>query len=138
MSLNSRRVYAGALTTGTADTLATASVVAGTALLTNIIAIGTLSAKLSLLAQTDTFTWTVKWQVSKDNSTWIDITVPQNPANVTYQTGTAGTEAAVARVIEAPLGIHGWAYCRVALVTGGTTGAAIDTYSISYCYVKAE
>lgn len=123
---------------GNANTLASGSVVAGTAL-----AMGDntrkkvvcLSALLTVLAETSTFTWAFKWQVSNDNSTWVDLANgSQNAAAVVLATGTAGADTAVSKVMPAPDSIYGWKWARLALVTGGTTGASVDTYAASYVY----
>jgi len=123
-------------TSGTANTLTSGSVVGGTAVVMNANArqkIKYLAADVNLLADTNTFTWALKWQVSNDNSTWVDCSNgPQNAAAVTYATGTAGADTAVRKTIEAPESVYAWRYARIALVTGGTTGASIDTYSLAY------
>ena len=126
--------YNYAAKTGTADTLSAASVVGGNAIDPGRCEKGSLSALVEVLADTNTFTWTAQWQVSSDNSTWVNVVAPNNAANVTLATGTAGTDTKVTRAIVAPQEVWGWAFARLALITGGTTGAAIDTYSIGYCY----
>lgn len=123
---------------GNADTLASGSVIGGTA-----VALGdnsrqkvrNLSALVTVDAETSTFTFAGKFQVSNDNSTWVDVANgSQNAAAVVLATGTAGADAAVTKMYPAPEAIYGWRYARFALVTGGTTGAAVDTYAIGYCY----
>lgn len=130
--------YNQSSSSGNANTLASGSAVNGTALLLGDNTrrkVVNLSARLSVLAETDTFTWTAKWQVSNDNSAWVDLANgSQNAAAVTLATGTAGADAAVTRVIPAPDAIYGWKYARIVLVTGGTTGATADTYAMGYCY----
>lgn len=90
-----------------------------------------LAANLTVLAETNTFTITAKWQVSADNSTWVDASLANNAANVTLATGTSGTDTAVSRYLPAP-DLSAANYARVVLVAGGTTGGSSDTYSISY------
>lgn len=123
---------------GNANTLASGSVVAGPTLnLGDVVRpkVKSLSALLTVLAETNTLTWASKWQVSNDASTWVDVTNgPQNAAAVVLATGTAGADTAVSRAVPAPDAIYGWKYARIALVTGGTTGAAADTYAIGYCF----
>lgn len=121
---------------GNATGLASGSVIGGNSV--NIgdntrLKIRFLAADVSLLADTSTFTWATKWQVSNDNSTWVDCSNgPQNAAAVVIATGTAGADTVVRKVIEAPETVYSWRYARIAAVTGGTTGATIDTYSLSY------
>ena len=124
--------------TGTANALTAGSVVGGTALVMGDNArqkIRNLSALVTCLAETNTFTWSFKFQVSNDNSTWVDVANgTQNAAAVVIGTGTAGADTAVTKAFSAPEAVAGWRYCRAALVTGVATGASADTYTISYCY----
>jgi hypothetical protein len=94
-----------------------------------------LGALVTVDAETNTLTFTAKWQVSNDGTTWVDVANgSQNAAGVALATGTAGADAPVSRMISAPDGVFGWRKARLALVTGVATGAAADTYSIGYCY----
>lgn len=133
--------YNAHASTGTADTLASGSVIGGTAVIMGDNArqkVKCLSALVTVDAETSTFTFAGKWQVSNDNSTWVDVANgSQNAAAVVLATGTAGADASVSRAYPAPDSTYGWRYARFALVTGGTTGAAVDTYAISYCYRSA-
>ena len=123
--------------TGTFDGVAALSKVNG-----EVVAIGSgavrlekLSANLTVLAQTNTFTITPEWQVcNTSDGTFIPISPSNNAANVVLQTGTSGQEVAISRVVSAPDGIYGWRFARMSLVAGGTTGTSDDTYSISYCF----
>lgn len=123
---------------GTADTLVITSVIGGTAVEMGDNArqkVRALSALVTVDAETSTFTFAGKWQGSNDGVTWVDITNgPQNAAGVVLATGTGGADAAVTRSYEAPCAVYGWRKARFALVTGGTTGAAVDTYTIGYNY----
>lgn len=124
-----------ASSTGTFDAVSAASAVYGTAVFcgTDAKSVDGLVANVTCKAETNTFTITPKWQVSADNSTWVDAAVANNAANVTLATGTSGTDAAVSRCIAAPdLSACNWV--RLALVAGGTTGSTSDTYTISYTY----
>lgn len=96
---------------------------------------GSLSALVTVDAETDTLTITGRWQVSNDKSTYVDIVPSNNAANVIIATGTAGADAAVTKAICAPDQIFGYKYCRYVLTNGVATGAATDTYSIGYSYV---
>ena len=123
---------------GNANGLATASVVAGNSVNlgdNNRQKVQELSALVTALAETSTFTWSVKLQCSNDASTWYDLANgSQNAAAVALATGTGGADTAVTKVFTFPASVYGWKYARVALVTGGTTGATADTYSFSYTY----
>ena len=123
--------------TGTFDAVAAGSQVSGAAVFMGNIApkIRNLSAKVAVDGETDTITITGKWQVSADNSTWVDVAHgTQNAAGVALVTGTAGADAAVTKVIQAPDAVYGWAWARVALVVGVATGTTNDTYTLSYSY----
>lgn len=94
-----------------------------------------LSALVTVEAETASLTFTAKWQVSNDGSTWVDVANgSQNAAGVALATGTAGDDPVVSRSIPAPDSIYGWRKARIALVTGGATGATADTYALGYCY----
>lgn len=95
-----------------------------------------LSAKLVVLAETNTLTLTAKWQISRDGTTWVDVANgPQNAAGVALATGTAGADTAVTRQVLCPDEIVRSApWVRVAVVAGATNGTVNDTYAISYDY----
>jgi hypothetical protein len=93
-----------------------------------------LSAVVSVLADTNTLTLGGKWQVSADNSTWVDVVESNNPANVVLATGTAGADTAVSKAIAAPDAVYGWTYARFCIVPGVATALAADTWSIAYTY----
>lgn len=128
--------YNVSTSSGTFDTLVATTVTGGTAIFmgNQVKKVTSLSALLTVLAETNTITITAKWQVSNDKTTWVDAYTPQNAANVALGTGTAGADTAVTRVLTAPEGVYGWQYARIALVNGVVTGAAVDTYSIGYCF----
>lgn len=92
---------------------------------------GTLSANLTCTAATSGITYTVKWQVCDDDSTWVDCVAMNSAANVTLTTGTA---AALSRCFDAPSCVYGKQYARLALVTGVQTAGAGDQYAGSYNY----
>lgn len=118
---------------GNANTVASGSTVNGNALFTgqDFTKIGKLQALASFTAATSTITATGKWQGSNDNSTWVDITPPNNAANVIFTTGTAAIKTAL---FDAPPNATASKYVRFVFLIGVTTGAVGDLYSISYCY----
>lgn len=114
---------------------ASGTTTAGTALSTADIQPGTLSCLFTLLAETNTITLTGKFQVSDDNSTWYNLAGDaQNPANVLVATGTAGADTAVSVVLPVPPSVIGWKWVRPAVVNLVTTGAAGDTYAMTFRY----
>lgn len=110
------------------------TVKAGTQLDTGRVLPGSLSAIVSVDCETNTMTMTAKWQVSKDGTTWVDMALANNAANVTLATGTGSADATVTKAIVAPDAVFGWEYARLVIVNGVATGATTDTYSIGYCY----
>jgi len=116
---------------GNANTLVAGSVIAGNSVDIggNFQKRGNITALVSVTAATSTITFTGKWQVSNDKSTWVDIAGGNNAANVVFATGTASI---VTKVLDAPLGVYGWRYARFVFVTGVATGGASDLYSIAY------
>ncbi len=96
-----------------------------------------LSANLLLDVETSTLTVAAKWQVSNDKSTWVDLAhAPNNPAAVVVGTGTGGADASITLAIPALEAVYGYKWARIALVTGVTTGASADTYTVGYSYRK--
>ena len=94
-----------------------------------------LSAVLVVDIETSTLTATALWQVSNDNSTWLDLAyTPNNAAAVVIATGTGGADPTVTKVIPAPDAIHGYRYARISVVMGVTNGTTNDTYEIGYTY----
>ncbi len=118
---------------GNIDTIVTGTTTGGSALATNGIELGTLSCLFTVEAETTSLTFTAKFQVSDDDSTWYDLAGDaQNPANVTLATGTGGDDAVITRVLPVPTPVAGWKYVRAAVVSAGATGAATDTYAFSF------
>jgi hypothetical protein len=123
-------------TTGTADTLAAGSTIAGATVDTgdgHRQKIRNLSAYVDVDIETASLTFTGKWQTSLDGSTWRDVANgSQNAAGVVIGTGTGGADASIQKVFDAPPAVYGWPKVRFCLVTAGATGAATDTYTVSY------
>lgn len=137
MASNSKIVY-NAQATGSLniDSAVAGTNTGGPTFLTAQCVPGTLSALVTVDAETNTITMGVVWQVSNDNSTWVVATPVNNAAMVVLATGTGGADTAVTRVIPANDACYGWRYCRAAIQNGVTTGTTNDTYSIGYNYVK--
>lgn len=119
--------------TGTLDAVGAGSAVYGTAVFCGSDAqtVQGLVANVTVDIETNTLTVTPKWQVSADNSTWVDAALPNNAANVSLGAGTSGSDATITRCIAAP-DLSACKWVRLALVAGVTTGATADTYTISY------
>jgi 3-hydroxyisobutyrate dehydrogenase-like beta-hydroxyacid dehydrogenase len=126
------RYYNFSPSSGNANTLVAGSVIAGNAVFlgNNYKKVDALSALVSVTPATASLTFTAKWQVSNDNSTWVDFVTSTNAAGVALATGTA---TIVTKVLDAPVSIYGWQWARLALVTGGATGGTSDLYAIGYC-----
>jgi len=111
---------------------------AGATLLMSRVALGSLSATVTVDAETDTITLTPVWQVSNDASTWIDARPSNAAANVALATGTSSPDAAVTAVVSAPAAAYGFRYARCNVRVGVTTGTANDTATIAYNYASAS
>lgn len=94
-----------------------------------------LSARLSLDIETSTLTAAALWQVSNDNTNWIDVAyAPNNAAAVVLATGTGGADPTVTKIIPAPDAVYGYRFARISVVMGVTNGTTNDTYEIGYAY----
>lgn len=123
---------------GTLDGVAAGTFTAAGSIDNSIVRIGSMSALFTVDAETDTLTIEAAWQVSQDNSTWVDLAyAPNNPAAVVLATGTAGADAAVTKSVPAPSGASGWRYIRAGVVNRVAEGTTNDTYAISYNFIRA-
>lgn len=123
-------------TTGTLDTLVAGTRTAGATVAMGVLKPGSLAAEITVDVETNTITLYADWQVSDDASTWLVVAPANNAANVVIGTGTAGADAAITKVLEAPPSVYSFRYCRLAVRNEVATGAAVDTYSIKYHYLK--
>jgi hypothetical protein len=135
MGINARTAQRFNALTATALTGSAPQQASGNTVLMNDVEVGTLSAYTSCLVTVSSLTMTGKWQVSIDNSTWVDCATANNAANVAIATGT-GSGVTTTRVIEAPRGVYGHLYARFVVVTGAQSalGAASEEVAISYNY----
>ena len=97
-----------------------------------------LSALVTVLAETNTITMTAVWEVSNDQSTWYRAEGSSNPTPTAVGTGTAGADAAVTRALSAPLTVYGWRFARCSILNGVATGTTSDTYSVRYSFARTE
>jgi hypothetical protein len=131
------KVITTGATSGNANGVTAGNAVSGAAVFMPDLVPSTLSAKFVVLAETNTLTFTARWQGSDDGTTWENIAnAPQNPAGVALATGTAGADSAVTVNIPSPVGASGFRFIRAQAVVGVATGASADTYAISYRYVR--
>lgn len=138
MSRNDRLVRLYRQTTGNLDTFVAGTTTGGPSLLMHMVEKGTLSARCVLDIETSSITVATKWQISNDGTTWEDVVPVNNAANVIHGTGTGGADAAVTRNVDAPGAVYGARYARIALVNAGATGAAVDTYDLSYSFARDD
>lgn len=132
MSLQYRSLAA---LSGDFDSDAAGTTAEGTALSMRTVEPHTLSAYFNLTANTNTLTIAGYWEVSDDNSTFYEVAPLNNAAKVVMTTGT-GSDVDYDKVIECPPGCYGWKYVRAAVVSGVATGAADDTYAITYRWLN--
>ena len=113
--------------------------ISGKSVLMDYVATGTLSARVTGAARTNTLTVSARWQVSFNNSDWLEIAAsPNNPANVVLATGT-GSDGAFDRVLPAPDGVYAYPYARIQLYTGvGSADGTNDLGATSYNYREVE
>jgi hypothetical protein len=102
---------------------------------TQTIKDGSLVAVALASATTNTLTISGIWQVSDDNSTWINVVPQNNAARVAQVTGT-GVAVTSTVAYEAPTAITSFKYVRFALASGvGVADGAADGGTIGYRWV---
>jgi hypothetical protein len=121
-------------TSGNLNTLVAGTVTPGLAIFCGNVArkVSNLSAVVNVTAATSTLVITGKWQVSADNTTWVEVRSPNNPAYVALATGTSAATGDT--VIDAPAAVYGWKWVRFVVVNTVATGGTTDLYAISYSY----
>lgn len=97
----------------------------GATLVLNNTQPGFLVADCSVTIVTGSVVFTGKWQGSIDNSTFVDVVEPENPANVTIT--ATGTKA-----ITAPRGLWGFEYGRFVATLSGASTAGGDLTAVTY------
>lgn len=125
-----------AAVTGNLNTVVAGTSTAGTVLRTELAEPGCISCEFALLAETNTITLEGRWEVSDDNSTWVDMPLQNNAAVTVLGTGTAGADSTVTKALPAPLGASSYKYIRPVVVNRVVTGATADTYSMTLRYIK--
>lgn len=134
----SSKIINGYLATGTTvlTGVVAGTITGGPTLNMDLVADDTLSALVSVDAETNTITIESVWEVSNDASTWYECRGLNNAAIVVLATGTAGADALVTRVLEAPKAAYGWRYARCSVRNLVANGLSADTYSVSYNFRK--
>ena len=108
----------------------------GAAISTRNLELGSLSSLVTVVAKTSTTTFTAKWQVSDDGSTYYDVAGSNNAANVALATGT-GSSVTTNKVLDAPASVYGWNFARVRVITAvSTADGTVDGATISYRLLK--
>lgn len=131
MSLNSRRRTAQKDTGQTAIAGAAATVFEGNTLDMSQVMPGTLMARMVATIATGSLTLTPSWQVSDDASTWENVKVANNAANVAI--------SATATVhLEGPPCLSGKKYARAVFTGAGATATTGDFKRMSYSYVLPD
>lgn len=123
-------------TTGNANGVAAGAFINGAALKMARCRPHTLSAQVTVDAETTSLTFSLVWQGSNDATgafaSPVDLANDVNGAPVVLATGTAGADAAVTKAVAAPAAAYGFKYVRCRLLVGGAAGLAADTYSMGY------
>jgi len=139
MGLNQNKAYNQADTGTTVMTgIVAGTTTGGPTLLMSKVVGNTLSALVTVEAETNTLTISVKWQVSNDNSTWVDVAPYNNAAFVVWATGTGGDDAVITKMLPLPASAYGWKYARAAVLNLVADGLIADTYRIGYCYEQDQ
>ncbi len=128
MSLASRRRTAQSATGQVAAAGAAGTVFAGTALETSKFEPGTLMARVLVTIGTGSLTFAPSWQVSDDNSTWENVKVENNAANV------AATATTTLHLV-GPKCLSGKKWVRASVLSAGATAASGDFTNFSYSYL---
>ena len=87
-----------------------------------------LSVQTTTTIVTGSVVATYKPQVSMDGTTWYDLKLPNNAANVTV---TADATLA----LDVPSSVMGWMYFRIVATLSGASTASGDTTAAVYRYV---
>lgn len=113
----------------------------GPALNMALVKPGTLSAEVTVEAETDTITIEAFWEVSSvagGGGTYYPVTSLNNAAQVVWATGTAGDDAVITKVLPAPDCVYGYPYARCSVKNLVADGLIADTYAIGYNFVQED
>lgn len=104
------------------------TVFAGPTLLMSKVQPGTLSARIKGTIATGSLTFTPSWQVSNDGSTWENLKMMNNAANVAFSATTT-------MHLEGPACLSSHRYVRAVLTGAGATATTGDFTRFSYDYL---
>jgi hypothetical protein len=107
----------------------------GTTLTVERIQPGTLMVECVGNVKTSSVVATYKVQVSQDNTTWVDLKLPNNASNVATDAGT-GSDVAHSFSLTVPLGIHAYLYVRGVATLSGASTAAADVTAVTYYFIQ--
>ncbi len=139
MSFSSKLVKAGSSSIVALTGVLSGATTGATALALAAIDIeaDSLVANVSCGITTSTTTVATKWQVSNDNSTWLDLKTMNAPALVTVAAAGTGSLVTTAYAQACPINVS-YPYIRLATVVGVATAGAGDNITISYNYRKRQ
>lgn len=107
----------------------------GAALDTGKVEPGTLIALCTSTITTSSVIATFKLQGSLDASTWYDLKLPNNAANVATAAGT-GSPVTTTLALGAPPGTSALKYFRVVATLSGATTDPADVTAVTYRHLK--
>lgn len=138
MSANPRFKNSQLATATTVLTGSAPQVGAGLPVLMANVAVGTLSAKVVMGVKTSSMTSTPSWQVSTDNSTWLNVKSLSHATQVATAGGTGSTVTTTV-VLAGDAVLNGWRFARCIVTTAaGTADGVADSYAINYSWLQAE
>lgn len=115
------------------------TITAGPAMDMSLVKDGSLSARLTLDAETDTMTLEPVWEVSDvagGAGAYLEVKPFDGELPTAWCQGTAGADAAVSAVVAAPSCVYAWLYSRCSVRNRNATGGAADSYRIGYNFIQ--
>jgi hypothetical protein len=142
MGFNSQKQPDVKETSGNLDTLVAGTITGGKTIDMQFVTASTLSAYFLVEAETDTLEIEALWEVSHTGKPgeWRELLpfgVPVGDAAV-LAIGTGGDDPVVEAVFQAPSAVYGYKYVRASLRNQVATGAAVDTWLISYSFLRKD
>lgn len=125
---------------GTLDAIEAGSFASGPAMPMARVKIGSLSAQITVDAETSSLTVKAVWQGSnaEDFASPVDLKLNElatlDASAIVLDTGTGGADASNTMAVPAPDAAYGFRWVRCRLLVGGATGTTADTYSMGYNY----
>jgi hypothetical protein len=107
----------------------------GTALAMELVHPGTILAECVGSITTASVVATYKLQVSMDNSTWIDLKLTNNAANVTIA-GGGGSALDHAVALYVPKAVAAYKFLRCVATLSGAATAGADVTAVTFRYIQ--